>query len=307
MTRWIGFIGSWAMLVLALGLASIAVAGEYINMRDDRRLDRLALVDKMIAERNGGKTDQLRETAQQRAAELTQMQSKLSDVAKQTDDVPDTGQTIIVSTEENKLYVRKNGQTVFEAVCSTGKGTTLAVDGKTVVFDTPIGKFHIKAKDQDPEWVPPDWHYVEMARKEGMRVVHLNPGGSLDASTGDPAGKPAEGVWSWFGGGGGGPVLRVKGNTVVKDYGDHEEELPPGKIIVAGGTVVIPPVGTPQRQFKGVLGKYRLELGDGYGIHGTDEPDTLGQSVSHGCVRLGDNDIENLYAMANVGDTVIIY
>ena len=40
-------------------------------------------------------------------------------------------------------------------------------------------------------------------------------------------------------------------------------------------------------------------MGDGYGIHGTDEPDKLGQSVSHGCVRLGDADIEKLYQIAN--------
>ncbi len=308
MRRWVGFLGSWALFVLGIGLASFAIAGEYINSSDTKRLERVAMIDQMIAEKNGGKAGQLRETAQQRAAEVNQLQSKVADVARQVDDNPDTGQTIIVSTEENKLYVRNHGQTIFEAVCSTGKGTTLAVDGKTVVFDTPIGKFHVKAKDQDPDWVPPDWHYIEMARKEGMRVVRLNPGGSLDASTGDPAVKRDEGVWSWFGSSGSqGPVLRVKGNTVVKDYGDHEEELPPGKLIVAGGALVIPPVGTPQRQFKGVLGKFRLELGDGYGIHGTDEPDKLGQSVSHGCVRLGDSDIERLYQMANVGDEVIIY
>jgi lipoprotein-anchoring transpeptidase ErfK/SrfK len=308
MRRWVGLLGSWALFVLGLGLASFAVAGEYINTRDTKRLERVAMIDQMIAEKNGGKAGQLRETANQRAAELNQLQSKVTDVAKQVDDVPDTGQTIVVSTEENKLSVRNHGQKIFEAVCSTGKGTTLAVDGKTIVFDTPIGKFHIKSKDQDPTWVPPDWHYVEEARKNGMKVVRLNPGGSIDASSGDPAAKRNEGVWSWFGGNSSsGPVLRVKGNTVVKDYGDHQEELPPGKLIVAGGALVIPPVGTPQRQFKGVLGKYRLELGDGYGIHGTDEPDKLGQSVSHGCVRLGDKDIEQLYQMANVGDEVIIY
>jgi hypothetical protein len=43
--------------------------------------------------------------------------------SKQTDDIPDTGQTILVSTAENRLYVRQGGQTVFQAVCSTGKLT----------------------------------------------------------------------------------------------------------------------------------------------------------------------------------------
>jgi len=86
-----------------------------------------------------------------------------------------------------------------------------------------------------------------------------------------------------------------------------ERELPPGSTIVAGDAVVIPPVNTKQRHYDKVLGKYRLEMGNGYGIHGTDEPDKLGQSVSHGCVRVGDADIEKLYQIANVGDTVIIY
>jgi lipoprotein-anchoring transpeptidase ErfK/SrfK len=307
MPRWVGFLGSWAVLVLSLGLASFAVAGEWINIRDTRQLDRLAVIDRMIAEHTGNKAGELRQSAAQRAVELNALQSKVQTIERQTDDTPDTGQTIIVSTAENKLYVRKGGQTIFEAVCSTGKGTTLAVDGKTLVFDTPIGKLSVKAKEENPEWVPPDWHYVEEARKNGMRVVRLNPGSPVDARTGDPARKRDEGVWSWFSGGGSGAVLKVKGDTVVEDDGRSERELPPGKTIVAGDAIVIPPINTKQRHYDKVLGKFRLELGDGYGIHGTDEPEKLGQSVSHGCVRLGDEDIAKLYAMSNVGDAVVIY
>jgi len=232
----------------------------------------------------------------------------VASASKQIDDAPDAGQTIIVSTAENKLYMRRGGQTVFEAICSTGKGTTLAIDGKTKVFDTPIGKFHIKAKDENPQWVPPDWHFVEEAQQNGMRVVHLNSGAGIDADTGQPARSGDSGVWSWFGGGGGSRrVLKVKGDTVVMVENGVERELPPGKTIVAGGAVVIPPVNTKQRHYDKVLGQYRLELGDGYGIHGTDQQEKLGHSVSHGCVRLGDADIAKLYAMANVGDEVIIY
>lgn len=307
MPRWVGFLGSWAMLVLSFGLAAFAIAGESINLRDERRLDRIDTIDQMISERLNGKTGKLRETAAQKTSEVTALQTKVQQVAQQTDDQPDTGQTIVVSTAENKLWLKRGNQTVFEAVCSTGKGTKLAVDGRTVVFDTPIGKLKVKSKDENPSWVPPDWHYVEEARKNGMRVVRLNPGSSINAQTGDTA-KNDQGVWSWLGGGSsGGPVLKVKGDTIVRIDGDTETELPPGKLIVAGDAVVIPPVTTKQRHFDKVLGKYRLEMGDGYGIHGTDEPDKLGQSVSHGCVRLGDADIEKLYMMANVGDTVVIY
>jgi lipoprotein-anchoring transpeptidase ErfK/SrfK len=70
---------------------------------------------------------------------------------------------------------------------------------------------------------------------------------------------------------------------------------------------VIPPVGTRQRQFEKVLGSHRLNLGDGYALHGTQQTAQLGRSVSHGCVRLGDDDIRRLYEMAKVGDEVIIY
>jgi lipoprotein-anchoring transpeptidase ErfK/SrfK len=312
MKRWIGFLGSWALLVLAFGLAAFAIAGETINIRDGRRLDRVAAIDRLISEGAGSKASALRDSASQKTAGVNALQSKLQDVAKQTDDIPDTGQTILISTAENRLYVRRGGQTVFEAVCSTGKGTTLAVDGKTVVFDTPIGKLHIISKDENPQWVPPDWHYVEEARKNGMRVVRLNPGQSLDSRTGQPATtQPDEGVWSWFRGSTttttSNPVLKVKGDTVVEVSNGVERELPPGKTIVAGDAIVVPPVDTKQRHYDKVLGKFRLEMGNGYGIHGTDEPDKLGQSVSHGCVRLGDTDIEKLYQIANVHDTVIIY
>jgi lipoprotein-anchoring transpeptidase ErfK/SrfK len=307
MPRWVGFLGSWALLVLALGLAAFAIAGETINQRDIRRLDRSKMIEEMIAERTGTKAGELRQNATQRTAEVNALQTKVQTVEKQTEDVPDTGQTIIVSTAENKLYVRQGGQNVFEAVCSTGKGTKLAIDGRTWVFETPIGKLRVVAKEENPEWVPPDWHYIEEARKSGMRVVHLQPGQSIDARTGDPSSNRSEGVWSWFGGRKSGTVLKVKGNTVVEDDGTNQRELPDGKLIVAGDALVIPPVNTKQRHFKGVLGAYRIELGDGYGIHGTDQPEKLGQSVSHGCVRLGDQDIARLYAMANVGDTVIIY
>src|SRR5581483_6878348 len=240
----------------------------------------------------------------QRVADVAALQNKVLSVQNQTDDVPDTGQRIIVSTAEHKLYLRRDGQNIFEAVCATGKGTTLAVDGKTWVFDTPIGKFHVVAKEENPQWVPPDWYYIEEARKNGMRVVRLNPGTQIDARTGNVVTGSRSGFWSWFSGNSS-PVLKVQGNTVVEVDGNAVRELPAGKEIVAGDAIVVPPVNTKQRHYDHVLGKYRLELGDGYGIHGTDQPDKLGQSVSHGCVRLGDDDIARLYAMANVGDTVI--
>ena len=70
---------------------------------------------------------------------------------------------------------------------------------------------------------------------------------------------------------------------------------------------MIPPFGTNQRKYKGVLGTHRLDLGDGYGIHGTDNPASIGHSVSHGCVRLRNEDIDALYPMVEIGTPVYIY
>src|SRR5215469_8081517 len=42
----------------------------------------------------------------------------------------------------------------------------------------------------------------------------------------------------------------------------------------------------------------------GYGIHGTNEPKSIGKAASHGCIRMARTDLEEFYAMVAVGDTV---
>ena len=44
----------------------------------------------------------------------------------------------------------------------------------------------------------------------------------------------------------------------------------------------------------------------GYGIHGTNAPQSIGQAASHGCIRLKNRDVERLYSMLRVGDVVEI-
>jgi L,D-transpeptidase ErfK/SrfK len=58
---------------------------------------------------------------------------------------------------------------------------------------------------------------------------------------------------------------------------------------------------------KNPLGRYALRLGwDGYLIHGTNAPSSIGKPSSHGCMRLYPEDIQALYAVAAVGDDVTI-
>ncbi|BBB91952.1 MAG TPA: L,D-transpeptidase family protein [Methylomusa anaerophila] len=46
--------------------------------------------------------------------------------------------------------------------------------------------------------------------------------------------------------------------------------------------------------------------GGGYGIHGTSQPWSIGQFISHGCIRLRNKDIEELYEWVPVGTPVRI-
>jgi hypothetical protein len=57
----------------------------------------------------------------------------------------------------------------------------------------------------------------------------------------------------------------------------------------------------------GVLGDYALSLGDGYLIHGTIYKRFLGMPVTHGCVRLADDDLEAVYNALSIGSKVYIY
>ena len=45
---------------------------------------------------------------------------------------------------------------------------------------------------------------------------------------------------------------------------------------------------------------------DGAGIHGTDEPSSLGSAASHGCVRMAIPDVIELYDQVSVGTPVYI-
>jgi lipoprotein-anchoring transpeptidase ErfK/SrfK len=66
------------------------------------------------------------------------------------------------------------------------------------------------------------------------------------------------------------------------------------------GVVVAPGDGNP-------LGTRWMGLSvKGFGIHGTNRPNSIGKNASHGCIRMGKHDIEDLFARVSVGDHVTI-
>ena len=50
----------------------------------------------------------------------------------------------------------------------------------------------------------------------------------------------------------------------------------------------------------------RAPRGEKYGIHGTDEPSSIGKHASSGCIRLRNRDVEELYDQVQIGTEVEI-
>jgi lipoprotein-anchoring transpeptidase ErfK/SrfK len=64
------------------------------------------------------------------------------------------------------------------------------------------------------------------------------------------------------------------------------------------GKTVLPGPGNPVGTRWMGLSKH------GYGIHGTNEPKSIGKAASHGCIRMSRADLEEFYALVAEGDTV---
>ena len=211
----------------------------------------------------------------------------------ETNPVPNVSNAyVVISLADRRLWYRKNDETIYTTRVAVGSGRSLVQDGsrKEWKFDTPRGRLVVQSKEMEPVWVPPDWHYIELARKRGLGVVRLVRDKPIDA--------------------GDGTVLTVSGNAVVRKHPDgkiEEYDVVEDREIVIGGNIVIPPFGTTQRRYPDVLGTHRLNLGDGYALHGTNKPESIGQAVSHGCVRLRNEDVAYLYGEVEVGTPVYIY
>ncbi len=54
------------------------------------------------------------------------------------------------------------------------------------------------------------------------------------------------------------------------------------------------------------LGEYWLGLGNHIGIHGTNDPATIGRAASRGCIHLGDSEIEEVFSLLSTGSKVLI-
>jgi lipoprotein-anchoring transpeptidase ErfK/SrfK len=144
---------------------------------------------------------------------------------------------VVVDQTQNRIYLKKDEETLLNAACSAGSGLILKEGdwgkGRKWVFDTPRGLFKVKSRQENPVWKKPDWAFVE-------------------------EGKPI-------------------------------------------------PKNDEDRMDYGTLGEYSFQLGDGYMIHGTLYERLLGRNVTHGCIRVGRDDLRKIWKLVPVGTPVYIY
>lgn len=252
--------GTLALLggLLLVAAAFVGTTAFTVNERFKRQVTEIAYTHDSEA---------LRFLERQEEMSLARMADREKELAaKQEELAPADRPYLVVSLAEKMVWYLKGNDTLFRAPVAVGSGKTLVINGKTKRFQTPRGRMSITHKEKDPVWVPPDWHYVEIARRRGLRVVNMG-NASPNALAGFPAGREP----------------------------------------ISGGTIYIPPWGSPQRRHTGVLGVAKLEMYDGYYFHGTDNEASVGTAASHGCIRMRRNDILWMYDNVPVGTPVYIY
>ena len=173
---------------------------------------------------------------------------------------------------------------------AVGMGKDFTFNGKKFHFNTPSGRRRVLSKSEAPVWTVPDWHYMERAAAEDHKLVYLKPDSKVELSDGT--------------------YLEVRGEDVgrVNHLGNFWA-FDPGLEIMFDDKVFVPPITTNQRKVPDALGPYKLDMGDGYLIHGTHiyNEDSIGEAVSHGCVRLRNEDLIALYPLVPVGTPVYIF
>ena len=194
-----------------------------------------------------------------------------------------------ISIAARRLWVLgTGGDTLFTAPVAVGSGKTLVAGNRTWTFRTPRGLTAVRAKEVAPLWIPPDWHYVELGRKLGLRVRHLAYGQTVRLKGGD--------------------VLAIQSGFVgIIGRDSVFRALPADEEVIFGGVLYVPPFGTENRKVAGTLGPYRLLLANGVGLHGTTVKESIGHAVTHGCIRLHDADITWLYENIPIATPVRIY
>jgi hypothetical protein len=223
------------------------------------------------------------EATAKRARELDKASTRTLAAANKDDDL-----RVVISLVDRQLWALIGSDTLLGAPVAVSMDENFAYAGRSWRFETPRGIRKVKERKENPVWVPPDWHYAEVASRHQLELAAIKPGRTHISSS------------RW---------LEVRDSVVgiVQPGYLAFTPLPIDEEIVFDDKLFIPPLGTLNRRIEGELGLFALDLGNGILLHGTPHKTSIGQAVTHGCIRLHDEDIQWLHDMIPVGAKVYIY
>lgn len=197
------------------------------------------------------------------------------------------GLRVVVSLNERRLYAIVGADTLLRTSVAVSTDETLSYAGKSWRFITPRGVRTVLAKKENPVWIPPEWHYAEVAQEHGLKLATMKQGKTM----------LSDGRW----------LETRNGEVGVVDQSGEFALLPTDEEVIFDNTLFVPPVGSINRRIEGELGAHMLDTGNGFLLHGTPHKASIGTAATHGCIRLRDEDIAWLYEMIPVGTKVYIY
>ncbi len=191
-------------------------------------------------------------------------------------EIPSAAKAIITNSDEfkkDKVYIRKIAQIKRDVQRLSRKYNSYTSGQSYLVINTTDNLFYLyRNKKLVREGHCSTGSYKLLKTEEGRSWIFKTPKGKF-----------------W-----------IQGKTINPswrrpDWAFVEEGLP------------IPPQDDYSRYEYGVLGDYALALGDGYLIHGTIYKRFLGMPVTHGCVRLNDEDLKAIFNTLSIGSKVYIF
>ncbi len=183
-------------------------------------------------------------------------------------------------------------------------GDTQAVHQPAVRDKTDLRALQVryKALSKQLSQLMPSQPYILVDTARNRLYVKHQDEVVLDAIASTGSGtildKPGEGNNQWI-------FDTPRGEFLVKSKLTNPTWIKPDWAFIEEGVAV--PQNAADRAEQGVLGDYALGFGKGYFIHGTLYTRLLGKNVTHGCIRLNDNDLKGVYKLARVGTPIMIF
>jgi len=165
MKRVIVRISRLGLLLLVAGGAAFLAAG-WLRTSLERRGAPPRLVPQASAVARAAAAiplDELPSALKELDGEVTALQKELYGIDRKLLSRRPKGSYIVIDAAHNRLWLRKGEKTLREAVCSTGSGKVLEdpTGGRSWLFSTPRGEFHVTNRLENPLWRKPDWAFIE--------------------------------------------------------------------------------------------------------------------------------------------------